>query len=334
MYDNGDILLYVLSAWRQISWHNFKQCFDEIQRKSVETVGYDAMQTAYSHRWRALRDLSTLGHIDVRFERKSIRVAVAPPVLAALPSFGNPKAVLCGARSPSFIEGLRVASVNANVELTIDSQSDASPYAPARVEIQADKAVHIKFVADSIGIHYLDTPPARLLAHASISLSDYCLGLAWSSEPEIDWDRKDFDTCRLQFRPPSRTLSLQRLSRYQHPSSPLRHYRLWQGYQSAEIDLDWGRYAILALTAQSVLWYLPNRIVLVPYELPLPTLLARAVGLCSGHCPTLTEGVEWNLEGCYQVFSSVPPSIFNKIAGKVDQATLRTGETNGCYSCI
>ena len=322
MYDNGDILLYALSAWRQASWRKFKQCFDEIQRKSVDSSSYDATKNAYSHRWRALRDLSTLGHIDMGFEGKGIHVVAAPPALAALPSFGNPRAVLCGARSPNFIEELRTASASVNVDLTIDSQSAASPYAPSRVEIQSDNAVRIKFVADRVRIRYLDTPPARLVAHASISLSDYCLGLAWSSEPEIDWYREDFDANRLQFQPPSKMPLLQRLSRYQDPSSLVPHCRLWQGCQSTEIALDWGRYAILALTSQRVLRYLPDGIVLIPYELPLPTLLARAFGLCSGHCPILTKGTKWNLEGRYQVFSSVPPSIFNKVAGKVNQETI------------
>ena len=64
--------------------------------------------------------------------------------------------------------------------------------------------------------------------------------------------------------------------------------------------------------------------VLVPLGAPLPTLLARAFGLCSGHCPTLAEEVHSNPMGRYLGFNHVPTSIFNKVAAKLDQATRRT----------
>lgn len=320
MYDNGDILLFALSAWRQTSWRQFKQCFDEIQRKYVMASGYNPSETATSHRWQALRELSTLGHIDLQFGQDGIQVSTAPPILATLPGFGMPKAVLCGARSPHLIEELQSVSANSGVELAIESQSMASPYAPSRVELHAEDAARIKSVADNAGIEYMDTPPARLLAHISISLSEYLQSLGWSNDREINWRCEDFDTTRIQFRVPSESRPRLRLSRYQNPATTVWHYRLWQGDQSAEVDLDWGRYAALAMESQRVLHYSPTRRkVLVPNGVPLPSLLARAFGLCSGHCPTLTEIVCSNLAGRYREFRGVPPSVFNKVASKLDQ---------------
>jgi len=322
MYNNGDILLFALSAWRQTSWRQFKQCFDELQRKSAGTDGYDPSETATGHRWRAIRELSSLGHIDLELEPGSIQFHIAPPVLAALPGLGSPKAVLCGARSPNFMEDLSAEAQSTGVETLIDSQLSASPFAPTRVELRAEDATWIKAVADRVGAQYVETTPARLLAQVSISLSDYLQRVTWSNDRELNWFCEDFDTERLQFSDPSEIRPDQRLSRYRDPRTTMWRYRLWQGEQSAEVDLDWGRYAILAATAQRVLQFSPeDRTALVPLGAPLPTLLARAFGLCSGFCPTLAEGVQSNHRGRYLKFERVPLSVFNNVAAKLGQAT-------------
>ena len=326
MYDNGDILLFALSAWRQTSWRQFKQSFDEVQRKSATTIGYDPTETATNHRWRALRELSALGHVDLELGPNDIQVHIAPPVLAALPGLGPPRAVLCGARSPNFIEDLQTEAQNAGVKTAIKPQSAASPYAPARVELRAEDTACIKSVAVKAGTQYAATPPARLLAYVSISLSEYRRKLSWSSDREINWRCEDFDTERLQFRAPSEARPQRRLSRYQNPRTTVWHHRLWQGDYSAEVGLDWGRYAILAMTSQRVLRCSPEtRRALAPLGAPLPILLARAFGLCSGHCPTLAAEVRSDTPtGRYLGFDDVPPSVFNKVAAKLDQATHRT----------
>ena len=325
MYDNGDILLFALSAWRQTSWRQFKQCFDELQRRSAGTAGYDPSETAFGHRWRALREFSALGHIDLELEPGSIIVHIAPPVLAALPGLGSPKAVLCGARSPNFMKDLSAEAQSAGVETLMDSQSSASPFAPTRVELRAEDGTWIKSVADKVGAQYVETTPARLLSQVSISLSDYLQRVMWSNDRELNWFCEDFDIERLQFRVPRETRPGQRLSRYRNPRTTIWHYRLWQGTQSAEVDADWGRYAILATTNQRVLQYSPEtRNAFIPLGAPLPTLLARAFGLCSGYCPTVAEEVQSNTLGRHLRFTGVPPSVFNKVAAKLDQAALHT----------
>ena len=325
MYNNGDILLYALSAWRQTSWRQFKHCFDELQRKSAGTAGYDPSETATGHRWRALRELSALGHIDLEFEPGSIQVHIAPPVLAALPGLGSPKAVLCGARSPNFMGDLSEEAQSAGVEVLIDPQASASPFAPTRVELRAEDATWIKMVSDKVGAQYVETAPARLLAQVSISLSDYLERMMWSNDRELNWFCEDFDTERLQFRSPSEIRPDQRLSRYRNPRTTMWHYRLWQSNQSAEVDPDWGKYAILATIAQRVLQYSPEtRNAFVPIGAPLPTLLARAFCLCSGHCPVVAEEVQSNPLGRHLRFNGVPPSVFNKVAAKLDQTALYT----------
>ena len=325
MYDNGDIFLFTLSAWRQTPWRQFKQCFDELQRISAETAGYDPSETATGHRWRAVRELSALGHIDLELEPDSIQVHIAPPVLAALPGLGFPKAVLCGARSPNFMENLQAEAQSAGVQVLINPQSSASPFAPTRVELRAEDSTWIKTVADSVGVRYVETRPAHLLAQVSISLPEYLQRVMWTNDRELNWCCEDFDTGRLQFRAPRENRPDQRLSRYRNPRNTIWHYRLWQNNQSAEVDQDWGRYAILATINQRVIQYSPDtRDAFVPLGAPLPTLLARAFGLCSGHCQAVAEEVQTNPLGRYLRCIGVPPSVFNKVAAKLDQVALHT----------
>ena len=324
MYDNGDILLFTLSAQGETSWRNFKHCFDEIQRRSAATADYDPAENAAGHRWRALRELSALGHIDLRFNQNDIQVFAAPPALTSLPGIGNPQAILCGARSPDLVKRLETKSAALEVEMSVASQADASPYAPTRVGIRASDKAGIQSLASSVGIRYLEVPPARLLARVSISLAEYRSGLTWSSSPELNWRREDFDTERLQFRPAVEPASQRRLSRYQNPVTTVWQHRLWQGEQSAEVDLDWGRYAILAMTSRRVLWYdQKERKAVVPYGVPLPALLARAFGLCSGYCPATGEPAQPDHTGRHHEFGNVPVSVFNAVAGKLGQGAQR-----------
>ena len=324
MYDNGDILLFALSASCQPSWPEFKRCFDEIHRKVSDSGQGQPGESATVHRWQALHLLSCLGHLDTHYNPSGIRVVIAPPALAALPGRQTARAILCGARAPNTIPKLAQAADAIGVEIIVSSQSDASPYAPTRVELQAGNSLAIEEAAEVAGLRYLDTPPSRLLAHVSVSLREYRESLAWTIGPELDWRCEDFDVESLRFLPARETRAQRRLSRYQNPATTIWRYQLWQDGRSAEVNQDWGRYAILSLASQAILKYEPGtRAVLVPYGAPLPVLQARALGLCSGHCPGVADLVQSGGSRRHYAFASVPPSLFNKIAGKVGQPTVR-----------
>ena len=315
MYSSGDILLFSLSAQRQVPWRSFKKYFDEVQRMCIATRLQQSTGNAASNRWHALRILSCLAHIDLQFSSGDIHIVAAPPVLAALPRLGGNSAILCGARSQTTVRELEQAATAAGVEAIISSQP-TSPYAPARVELRAENASLIHTVAEGTGLPYLEFPPARLLARVSASMQEYRQGLAWSKEPELNWRREDFHTGKLRFQP-GELSQQQRLSRYQNPSTSIWRYRLWQNGKSAEIAPDWGRYAVLALASLRVLRYdTGNGKAFLPYGTPLPALLARAFGLCSGYGPELEQMRD---TGRYALYRDVPPSIFNAVAHKIEQ---------------
>ena len=323
MYDCGDILLYSLSAWRDTSWSTFKKCFDEVHRRHAMTPHRVEQENAVFQRWQTLRLLSSLGHIDVRFDPQSITVVVAPPALAALPGIGIRRAVLCGSRAPRTTGDLRRVAASTGVGVSMQSQTELSPYAPTRVEVQADSDERIRATAEAIGIPYLIRPPARTIAQVSVSLEEYCRDRSWSVEEDLNWHREDFDVQSLRFQPAAEMPPLRRLSRYQDPATTIWRYRLWRDGQFAELDPDWGRYALLSTHSRSILQFNPTkRKVVVPLGAPLPVLLARALGLCSGYAPHIIQrrsdgGSDRPVR--YQAFRDVPPSIFNMVADKAGQ---------------
>lgn len=329
MYDCGDILLYSLSAWRETNWATFKKCFDEVHRRHFVRSGRAEKEAAVYYRWRVLRLLSSIGHIDVRLEAQGINILVAPPALAVLPGFGIRRAVLCGARSPSTLASLRKAARTDGAATTVQPQTSLSPYAPARVEVKADNDERIRATAERMGIPYLDQPPARSMAHVSASLEEYCRNLSWSAGEDLNWQREDFNVRRLRFQIATETLPGTRLSRYQDPATTIWRYRLWRNEQFAELDPDWGRYAILSASSVTNLQYDPvKRDVLVPLGTPLPALLARAFGLCSGYAPRTDQHIveaSPRLRIRYEIFRDVPPSVFRVVAGKAGQHQVRLG---------
>ena len=329
MYDCGDILLYSLSAWRETTWTTFKKCFDEVHRRHVVTSNREKQETAFYYRWRALRLLSSLGHADVKFEARSINISVAPPALAVLPGFGIRRAVLCGARSPRTVADLRKAARAEGAATASQPQTSLSPYAPARVEVKADSDKRIRATAGSMGIPYLDQPPARSMAHVSASLDEYCRNLSWSEDEDLNWQREDFNVRVLNFQAAGGTPPGARLSRYQDPATTIWRYRLWRDGQFAELEPDWARYAILSACSIRNLQYDPvKRDVLVPLATPLPALLARALGLCSGYAPRVGRRIGEADPGIRipcEVYRDVPPSIFRMVADKAGQHELGLG---------
>ena len=331
MYDGGDILLYSLSAWSQTTWETFKKCFDEVHRKHAVTSNREEREPAAYYRWRALRLLSSLGHIDVRFETQGIGIAinVAPPALAVLPGFGIRRAVLCGARSPSTSGDLRRTAALEGAVTTTQSQISLSPYAPARVEVSAESDERIRATAERVGIPYLDQPPARTMAQVAASLEEYCQDLFWSEDKDLNWHRENFNVHSLRFQPAVEPSPSTRLSRYQDPITTIWRYRLWRNGQFGELEPDWGRYAILSACSKRILQYDPEkRDVLVPLGTPLPALLARALGLCSGYASRInrrSEKRDLDLSTRYEIFRDVPPSIFRMVADKVGQQVAELG---------
>ncbi len=326
MYDDGDRLLFVLSARREMGWSAFKKAFEELHAKRPRRHGLVDDEPPRFERLRAVRLLSALAHCDVNSGGGSTRLFAAPAILAALPLPGLPQAIVCGARSPeTFAIARRVcASLGQAVRLEIRPQDNRAAFAPACIWVGGESHGILGRLAGEMGIPYLSTPPVWSIVTMSGSLEEYLALLQWLPEREVAWEREDFRPQALGFAVPGENCDELRLTRYHDPVHLRLAYRLWKGDLSVEIDPWWGRYAVLQATATRVLLYdAATGVAAVPRGALLPALLARALTLCSGYAPGFVPRAAVRVESPerfgFDLYTSVPPDVFASVASKVGQ---------------
>jgi hypothetical protein len=326
VYEIGDAVLFTLSAWRQCSWQKFRRTLDDLHIQSLSVSSDIALQADANIRLNAARTLDSLGHCEVTFGAEG-NVSVAPSVLAALPVAGLPRAVLCGSRSPETVAIMRsVARAKQSVQVTVTPQARSSPFAPARIEVQASTGAVLEQLAEDLGILYEAIPPAWSLASSSSSVETFLQSLTWLTRPDLTWTRVDFDPDHLRFGG-HRDSGPLILARYQDPVRGRWVFRLWRENQSADInDPSWGRYAVLAAFGRIVLGYDPMLGELgVPLGVPLPRLFSRAISLCSGFAASVTtprHGADGSAIHSYHEYHSVPEDLYSACAKKIGQLPL------------
>lgn len=329
MSEQSDFLLYAISTWREISWPAFKRTFDALYMRSRKNETATSVSLLHDRR-RTLQALDALGHCEVEFSESGGRIYVAPPLLARLPICGLPQAVLCGARSPQTANRLleTCKTFGKGIMVKIAVQENNLAYAPRRIIVEAESVEIFSSLAEKLHIGFSEAPPAWSLLHFSGSLQEYLDSRAWRTEQELNWLRRDFDPANLQFHEPPINSSDFRLSSYSEPVRVglMKHY-LWRDGVKAEVNRNWGRYAVLLWHHQNVLAYDAHRMIfVVPTNAPLPRLLARALALCSGYAPSFVEksqlAVTSSEQYGFDIFDGVPSDIAEIVAAKLGQKLI------------
>jgi len=320
----GDTLLYALSAWRSVSWPSYKRSFDEL------SCGLDAGEAPeLGHRLGSSRQhaallLDSLGHCDVTLVRGRGNIYVAPASLCMVPSPGMPTALCIGSRSRNLLRQLEQSpqSREGLIFPQAGSQAHLDPFAPARVQVSSPCIDHLQSLATELGFSFSIQSPAWRLANVCPSLDDYVSCLEWHRTRELDWLCADFDPVSLRFRSAQAARAPIRLSSYRDPVTGLPTFLLWRGDTYAVVDPRWGRYALLSMLEMNVLSYSrTSGRVAIPAGAPLPRILSRALSLCSGWAPVLTQ---IDLPGCrsglpaYE-FACVPEHVLLRVAQAVLQ---------------
>jgi hypothetical protein len=328
MHEPGDILLFTLSAWKETGWTAFKRAFDEAYRIRRKTEQVNDPDPIHFERARALRTLVACGHCDVDFSVSPL-ITIGPPVLASLPYSGLPRAVLCGSRAPNTVKLLQHAcDESRSSRVLLDSQRKRAPYAPMRVEVEAESYAALDGIAKSLNIAFVRTPQSWVLSTVSGSLSEYIGQLEWSAQNELNWEREDFDPEYFRFTPVQRgankATDVVRLSRYLNPTRLQWEHRLVGDTGSAAVNPDWGRYAILNARRKNSLLYENRRGTLaVARGTPLPILLARSLVLCSGFVPKKVSArlVHSSLPEHYgfDFYDGVPQDVLTVVMQKLGQ---------------
>ena len=330
MSETSEKLLYVISAKKELAWLSFKETFDYLYNLETGVKEKNTDKDGIKNkRLQAIRALDSLGHCDFNFSDDSSKnkVYAAPPVLVRLPCAGFPQAILTGARSPVTIKELSDAcqSVGHHIKLEVTAQASESVLIPKRVAVEAEDVRELEAICNSLKIPFMETPSAWSLLHFSASIDDYLATIQWSKEPELNWQNKTFNPIYLQFESIKETDYPIRLTGYNHPSRNTKSYYLWQDERCTEIDLDWGRYAVLKALRRSVLIYDKCRFTMaVPASANLPRILERALTLCSGYAAKYEKmpRVLPPIQG-FNLFTAVPPQIAEMTAAKLGQTLLQ-----------
>lgn len=274
-------------------------------------------------RFQMVRYLEALGYCEFDYDQR--RVFMCPPALVLLPSFGLPRALLTGARTPKLVEGVK-HSVKDRKDKAVFSkwrQKNVKMNLPDATVIDAiDKSVLNEIASENSITFSTERPAAWDLANESVSVDFIESRLHFEPRTEINWARKDFDVQRLGFSV-GQTGYRYRLSEYINPDNQQRRHWIWDGNTAADVNRDWGRYIILKHIGEKILNYdEESQELQVPLWVPLPCLLARAVTLCSGLAPVVqrNQAIGHMPEGCYlQVYSDVPVEIARIVAAKTGQ---------------
>lgn len=314
--NSGDLLLYVISTKREMSWPAFKRLFDSVAAREI--VSYDNASIARSI---LLRHLDGLGHCELLSDTDELRIVATPTSLVRLPT-AKCLAVLSGSRSPDSLEILR--KVGGNREVSIESTphfGDLAPLLPEKVLLSAPTDTVMDNLAKILGIPFTSTPAGYNLACMSGTLAEIESSLQWKSVPELDWSPADFDPEYNCFVPKGTDRRRVRLTRYLNPITNVFRYYMWNDEMCAPIDSYWGRYLAMQKSGYPVFYFDDERHLLaLPKTLPLPRLVARAVTLCSGSAPRILRSKSKNRNLDLAIYELVPRQIAELIAGKLGQA--------------
>jgi hypothetical protein len=272
--------------------------------------------------------MQALGHCDVIYTEGRSAISIVPPTLCRLPKAGLPTAVLTGARWLHTCQQMReTAAINGGkVQLSVSRNLGPFGLLPDTVVVESlSEEAMVKF-CDEMRIAYVQIPPAWTLVNWCGTLPELEQTLDYRHPNTLNWPRYDFSIQALDFARPEADF-VPRFTRYRNPTTGLPLHLFFPSDRGAEVDLLWGRYLILKSSGITVAAYDEKKFHLcVPIKVPLPTVVARAICLCSGRPPRYLqqEGLIHGLNcSDWLLFDNVPPQIALAALSKVGQSPER-----------
>lgn len=282
----GDELLAVISARQRLPWRTFRNAFDVLHSRALAS-GSAVDEPVGTIRMRSLRLFSELAHAELPPFEMSTTIAAAPTVLACLPRTGLPRALLCGSRDIITAAAIREACSSFGQDATVLTlnQPYSGGYAPAMIAVETTDWEVVQRVAERSRVQFVECPPAWTILRASATLDEYESSLAWTTDPDPLWLRKDFNDLSLSFNLEQDEHSLH-LSSFMDPVAHRQIHRIWHDGVVATVDRDWGRWLFLNMRSLFIVDFDSEaQIVCIPSTVPLPRLLARSLTLFSGFAP-------------------------------------------------
>lgn len=251
---------------------------------------------------RVVDDLSSLGHLEMDWAQE--QWTVAPPAVVTLP-FSGLRAVLAGRRLPPLIEAIASGEVFEDLDIWVDERTQKG--GPDVIYFSTSRQLDIPTLAARLGVQFSDYPALRLVRALPMVGQDGA-----ESPPPVVESGEQWDGIAMRWRPLEKSghAGLFRVDAY----GRWRHVLSKDGVRYWHTDLSAGRYAELARVGRSVVTYQAEGIsgtLVVPVNVPLPTLHARVATLCTGTLPSN--------DGKVLRYRNVPPVLAQAIATSVGQ---------------
>jgi hypothetical protein len=326
----ADDLLLWMSAQREGSWSQFRNAVNRLQDKAEEfedngegsphTQEFEAPLKLPIHRILQL-NLSMLGHAEFYREEGRYLWHIVPPFLAATESKESIRVVLCGARWPGFLEDMAEHAAHYTDMVTRGSPEGNAPEA-VFVDFENWRAVS-EFA--QLGKFCVQKHTPMTLLSSVPKLTYPSLLKAKSLPYGPGWSIEHFDAVKLKWSRVStkeRDYPLQGLSKFSSQYAPAQYFitrRTWRkrNLVSYEVSPRIGKYLVLRNKKRSVIKYDSEReSVILPAICRPPSLIERALVLCSGLLPPLDRG-HYDL-----VYAGVPPEVARTVGKLLEQELL------------
>ena len=317
-------LIYAMSTKGSLKIDEFNEIFTMVY--SLSSIG-DEVIADINMRLQVIRTLDSLGYCEFDFDKRM--VYMCKPSLILLPTFGLPKAVLVGARTPALAKKLRRAVEKRQDKALLVSlvQGRTNINIPPLPCIEAIDIDILKEIATETAISCdVEEPIAWRLANFSSSLDEIKRSLLFEERVEPNWKQRVFMSHRLMFLSESKEMKTDNiLVEYRNPVDKQLMHWFWNGTCAAEVERDWGRYLALASIDLNVLLYDEKLYkLIVPVTVPLPCLIARSIVLCEGKVPVIAKTGLKKLGSIppghpVHIYSGVTPAIAELISKKLGQ---------------
>ncbi len=318
-------LLFIISARGSMTWTQYCEAVDFL---SAARSGRHWTADRTATRSGLLHCLQALGHCNAHYQKGKSTITIAPPALCRLPQAGFPVAVLTGARCINTQAEMAEAAKASGDTIQLSSEGHPRPISllPDTIRVESESEGAMKGFCSDLKILYAAIPPAWTLMNWCGTLSEYEATLDYQIPETLNWTRFDFSVNGHSF---VRTISDSppRYSRYLNPTTGLPSHVFFRDSRGAEVDLSWGRYLLFNSKGITVTAYDESRFRLcIPVKIPLPTVVARTVCLCSGKPPVqrsrdpLIHGLKCQ---DWLMYENVPPQIAFAALSKVGQSPAR-----------
>lgn len=270
----------------------------------------------------ALKALDMLGHCETAGRKGRIIVTLARASLARLPGLEKSRAVLVGARSAATVKELQEVCKTSGAGVSVlnsEASAGSGCISMKRIVLEADSFDAVKSVADSVGIPLTRQPAGWELACASTSVADFEKAIRWDSGYPVPGDAEHFSPDTLRFG--ENYSGGLRLARWKEFATNKIIYALRKDSAVAFLDSpEWGRHVELSASGASSIRYDAGRkLFAIRASARPPRLLARALCLCSGELPAITEAVTGKSKTLWLAFDDVPQPVASIVAEKLGQ---------------